>query len=113
METINTARSRKMSSKYVEQQNHYTHGDAIDQFKAAMLEAGIVPPDNIIGDGSLHRFKIDGKLNGWYILHLDGQAAGILGDWKQGIKERWKMTGKFMPLSDFRHKSLKPSANVK
>ena len=71
-----------------------------EQFKTAILESGIAPPDNIIGDGVLHRFKIDGKLNGWYNLHLDGKAAGSFGDWKQGIKVRWKMAGNFKPFTE-------------
>ena len=77
-----------------------------EQFKTAMLEAGITPPDNIIGDGALHRFKIDGKLNGWYSLHLDGKAAGSFGDWKQGIKERWKLNGNFKPFTDAERKAF-------
>jgi len=56
--------------------------DAIFSFKAAMLDAGIQAPDNIIADGSLHRFKIDGKLNGAYVLHLDGTPAGYFQDFK-------------------------------
>jgi len=72
----------------------------IDHFKNAMLETGIAPPDIIIGDGNLHRFEINGKLNGWYVLFLDGKAAGSFGDWKQGRKERWKMEDNFKPLTD-------------
>ena len=72
----------------------------IDHFKNAMLEPGIAPPDIIIGDGNLHRFEINGKLNGWYVLFLDGKAAGSFGDWKQGRKERWKMEDNFKPLTD-------------
>ncbi len=72
---------------------------AIDQFKNAMLDAGVPPPEVIIGDGQLHRFKIDGKLNGAYVIHTDGRAAGYFQDFKQGIKERWKSDGKFQPLS--------------
>ena len=57
-------------------------------------------PDNIIGDGKLHRVKdTHGKLNGAYILHLDNRPAGYIEDFKQGIKQNWKMTG-FIPLSD-------------
>jgi putative DNA primase/helicase len=63
----------------------------IEKFKYAMLNAGINPPDEIIPDGKLHRFKIDGKLNGWYTLHLDGKSNGCFGDWKQGINEKWKL----------------------
>jgi len=73
----------------------------IESFKTAMLDAGIIPPDVVIADGSLHRFKNDqGKLNGWYRLHADGVAAGAFGDWKQHIKERWKMDGAFKKLTD-------------
>jgi putative DNA primase/helicase len=89
------------------QHNNFTHGDAIYQFKNAMLDALGCFPENIIGNGSLHRFKIDGKLNGWYVLHLDGRAAGCFGDWKQGIKCKWKMSGKFMPLSEYQHQTFK------
>ena len=67
----------------------------IESFKNAMRDAGITPPDVIIADGHLHRFKNDkGQLTGWYSLHIDGIAAGAFGDWKLGIKERWKMEGR-------------------
>jgi len=89
-----------------EQQSHYTAGDAIGQFKTAMIEAGITPPDCIIGDGQLHRFKIDGKLNGAYVLHLDGRESGYFQDFKQGIKERWKRSGNFTPLSEFQRQEF-------
>ncbi len=71
----------------------------VQDFKNAMLDAGITPPDNLIGDGKLHRFKIDGKLNGAYVLHLDGRAAGYFQDFKQGIKQNWKLDGDFKPLT--------------
>lgn len=73
----------------------------IESFKNAMRDAGITPPDVIIADGHLHRFKNDqGKLTGWYKLYVDGIAAGAFGDWKLGIKERWKMAGTFKKLTD-------------
>ncbi len=71
----------------------------IDQFKSAMLDNFIQPPDSIIGDGVLHRFKIDGKLNGAYTLHLDGRPAGYFEDFKQGIKVRWKLAGDYKPFT--------------
>jgi putative DNA primase/helicase len=73
----------------------------VDQFKTAMLETIGAAPENIIADGSLHRFKIDGKLNGAYCLHLDGKPAGYFEDFKQGIKTNWKSSVGFIPLSDF------------
>lgn len=81
------------------QQRHYTLGDAKQQFTNAMLDAGITPPETIIGDGLLHRFKTNGKLNGRYVLHTDGRPAGYFQDFKQGIKVRWKMGGDFKPFT--------------
>lgn len=88
------------------QQSNYTHGDAVDQFKAAMRDAGITPPETIIADGSLHRFKIGGKLTGAYVLHLNGRAAGYFQDFRQGIKENWKQDGKYQPLSQFQRRAF-------
>ncbi|MGZ8946420.1 MAG: hypothetical protein ACXW1W_13475, partial [Methylococcaceae bacterium] len=69
------------------------------QFKIAMLAAGIDAPEDIISDGCLHRFKINGKLDGAYVLHETGRAAGYFQDFKQNIKVTWKSTGDFTPLS--------------
>lgn len=80
--------------------------NTIEKFKDAMLTAGITPPDLIVGDGQLHRFKIDGKLNGAYVLHMDSRPAGYFQDFKQGIKQTWKQSGKFMPLSEFQRQAL-------
>lgn len=67
----------------------------IDAFKAAMRDAGIEPPDNILADAILHRFHIaghtQGSRNGAYKLHLDGiKPAGYFEDFKAGIKSNWK-----------------------
>jgi putative DNA primase/helicase len=71
----------------------------IDEFRDAMLNSIGTAPDSIVGDGILHRFKIDGKLNGAYVLHLDGRPAGYFEDFKQGIKQTWKSSSKLQPLS--------------
>lgn len=58
--------------------------DAINQFRQAMTNAGLIPPETIHGDGKLHRFSTDGKpshKNGWHFLHLDGIPWGQAGDW--------------------------------
>jgi putative DNA primase/helicase len=86
---------------------NYTNWDAIQQFKAAMMDAGITPPDLIIPNGKMQRFKIDGKLTGAYILHLDNRAAGYFQDFRQGIKQTWKQSGSFIPLSDFQRQAFK------
>jgi putative DNA primase/helicase len=75
--------------------------DPIEQFKEAMLDSGVNPPNEIIPDGALHRFKIDGKLNGAYVFHLTGRRpAGYFQDFKQGIEQNWKQSGDFKPLTD-------------
>jgi putative DNA primase/helicase len=102
-----TPAGNSRGSKNDIQQQHYITGDAVSQFKTAMLEAGITPPDQIIADGKLHRFKIDGKLNGAYVLHLNGRAAGYFQDFKQGIKQTWKASSNFMPLSEFQRQAFR------
>ena len=66
--------------------------DPIDQFRNAISNAGLTPPEEIIGDGAIHRFSTNGKptnKNGWYILHSDGFAAGAFGDWREGFQQNW------------------------
>ena len=64
----------------------------IDNFKEAMQQAGIAPPNNIQVDGTLHRFHVEGDKprseNGWYVLH-DDPLAGAFGSWKHNISETW------------------------
>lgn len=75
----------------------------IDDFKAAMREAGIEPPKHIIADGVLYRFHVEGHKhgtqNGAYILHLDGvRPAGYFEDHKS-IKVKWKADGPVKPMT--------------
>lgn len=66
--------------------------DPTKQFRAAILAAGLTPPDDIIPDGKLHRFASDGKRGddaGWYVLHLDGVPAGAFGCWREGFTRQW------------------------
>ena len=62
----------------------------INKFAAAMLENGIEHPATIHPDGILHRFKINGKSCGWYVLHGGEYAAGTFGDWATGLKVKWR-----------------------
>lgn len=98
MDRLSTTAANRGSAIH-NQPFNYTHTHSIQQFKNAMLEAGIEAPESIIGDGKLHRFKIAGKLDGAYALHLDGKPAGYFQDFKQDIKKNWKLDGKFQPLS--------------
>lgn len=80
--------------------NANTHADYTDPsraFQSAMLGAGITPPVEIIADGKLHRFHIEGHRhgtqNGAYVLHRDGKPAGWFQDFKSGISGTWKAGG--------------------
>ncbi|WP_232311625.1 toprim domain-containing protein [Thauera chlorobenzoica] len=74
--------------------------DTIDQFRAAMRDAGQSPPDVIEADGQLHRYRVEGdkagSKNAYYVLHLDGRAAGMFGNWKTGLRSTWAADGKRM-----------------
>ena len=66
-----------------------------DQFREEMLNAGVHPPDEIILDGQLRRFRTDNKRtdrSGWYVGHADGICTMIFGDWRQGIEKTIKAT---------------------
>lgn len=60
----------------------------IEQFRDAMLAAGLTPPAEIYDDGKLHRFASNGRHgddSGWYVLHSDGVPAGAFGCWREGF----------------------------
>lgn len=66
--------------------------DPTEQFRGAMLAAGLTPPDEIHDDGKLHRFSVSGKPredSGWYVLHCDGIPAGAFGCWREGLTQQW------------------------
>lgn len=64
----------------------------INQFREAMLSAGLTPPIDIEADGKLKRFSSSGKTdkNGWYVLFPDGIPAGSFGCWQKGFSENWR-----------------------
>jgi len=67
--------------------------DAIEQFRAAIHDAGLHPPEVIEPDGKLHRFASNGRRSddaGWYVFHDDGIPAGAFGDWRGGLSETWR-----------------------
>lgn len=74
------------------------------QFREAMLDAGVQPPDEIILDGQLRRFRTDPKKHdrsGWYVGHADGICTMIWGDWRQGIEQTIKAdTGRKLTVAD-------------
>jgi putative DNA primase/helicase len=65
----------------------------IEQFRDSIRSAGLIPPEIIEPDGSLHRFASNGKRGddaGWYALHDDGIPAGSFGDWRTGLSQTWR-----------------------
>lgn len=66
--------------------------DFKQQFKTAMTQAGITPPDKLIDDGNIHRFPTDEEPwsdGGWYILHNSEQPHGSFGCDLRLIHSEW------------------------
>ncbi|HEY2862778.1 MAG TPA: DUF3987 domain-containing protein [Casimicrobiaceae bacterium] len=62
--------------------------DVQQQFANALARRGIVPPDSLAADGSLHRCDVDGgrgKGDAAYILHLNGVPTGGFQNWRDGL----------------------------
>ncbi|WP_394809302.1 toprim domain-containing protein [Nitrosomonas sp.] len=74
--------------------NNYTTSSIESQFRQTMQASGIHYSGEIIADGKLHRFHIEGHkqgtLNGAYTLHLNGRPAGYFKDYKTGISQTWR-----------------------
>lgn len=71
--------------------------EIIEKFREfASNDQGIELPENIVADGKLHRFRIEGeakgKLSGAYKFHLDGRPAGFVQNFKTDAKANWKYT---------------------
>jgi putative DNA primase/helicase len=67
--------------------------NAVEQFRTAIHNAGLHPPEVIERDGKLHRFASGGKridYAGWYVFHDDNIPAGAFGDWRGGMSETWR-----------------------
>ena len=67
---------------------------SLDQFRQAMADRGIRTDEQLIADGTLHRFHVEGdrrgSKNGWYVLFADGIPAGEFGTWKDGQPHTWR-----------------------
>ena len=63
-----------------------------ERFRNRISETGLLPPDRIIPDGVIHRFRSSpdsNKTNGWYRLHQNEVSVGAFGCWKRDFKEYW------------------------
>lgn len=78
--------------------------DHTHAFAQAMHDAGLTPPSAIKADSSIHRFHVSGDKrgtrNGWYLLHLNGRAAGAFGSWKAGFSSTWAADGEPMSRAE-------------
>jgi putative DNA primase/helicase len=87
----------------------------IDAFRAALRSRAIVPPDEVIADGRLHRSNAAGK-NGSgdaaFVLHLDGIPAGGFENWRDGKGwQTWRF-GRGVPLSAQEREDLRRRADA-
>ena len=60
--------------------------NSYNQFREAIFNAGITPPEFIEADGKLKRFASGDKKNdknGWYVFHNEGIPAGAFGAGKK------------------------------
>ena len=56
-----------------------------EEFLRAIINSCLTPPDTIVADGKLQRFRSEvgsKNENGWYILNLAPKPCGIYGCWK-------------------------------
>ena len=63
-----------------------------ERFRNRISETGLLPPDRIIPDGEIHRFRSSpdsNKTNGWYRLHQNEVSVGVFGCWKRDFQENW------------------------
>ena len=71
--------------------------DILSDFADAVQRHGLTPPDRVVADGKIHRFRSGPErgLNGFYSLtvlpaHKGGDIGfGLIGCWKRGINDRW------------------------
>ncbi|ROO25507.1 toprim domain-containing protein [Salinisphaera orenii] len=88
------------------QNAHYSnHQDTRSALIGAMAAAGVCPsrPAEIVLDGSLHRFHVDGdrrgRLNGWLVGFDDEHPAAKFGSWKTGLVRSWR-SDRYTPMSE-------------
>lgn len=68
--------------------------NALQQFRDALAGRGIVPPADLLADGTIHRCDAEGrggKGDAAYLLYLDGIPAGGFENWRDGLGwENWR-----------------------
>jgi phage/plasmid primase-like uncharacterized protein len=83
-----------------------------EQLINAIVSAGLEPPDRVVFDGKLHRFKTGtkgsskgGDKSGWYVVFGDGVPAGRFGCWRMGFESPWRadLGRTFSPAEEMAH----------
>ncbi|MDZ4323296.1 MAG: toprim domain-containing protein, partial [Alphaproteobacteria bacterium] len=74
-------------------------GNYTQNFIKAMGQAGVSFKENIIEDGTIHRFSTGNKSqkDGWYVFY---GLAGAFGDWRQGLSKTWNLRNAPVPGLD-------------
>ncbi len=71
-----------------------TGADTIAQFRDALAGRGIIPPAELVADGTIRRCDAEGrggKGDAAYLLHMDGIPAGGFENWRDGLGwENWR-----------------------
>lgn len=74
------------------------------QFQHAMHASGIKSDAQVVADGKLCRFHIDGDRpgtkNGWAVLHPGTHPAGAFGSNKTGASGKWRAAGASAPITN-------------
>jgi phage/plasmid primase-like uncharacterized protein len=67
----------------------------IEDFRAAMLQAGLDCRSDIPSDGRLHRFKPEGDKDAcaWFVLFNGDRPAGAFGCWRRQLTQKWHVQG--------------------
>lgn len=75
----------------------YDKAKALQEFHAALLDAGLVLSGPPVMDGELRRVPVQGerpgRKSGAYVGHLDNWPAGYICNWRTGRSEPWKAAG--------------------
>ena len=80
----------------------------ITEFLQAMHQQGIVPTGDILANGTIQRFHVEGdtpnKPNGWAVIHLGAFPGAVFGNWKTGAKHKWQLKTPTTPEERRAHK---------
>ncbi len=66
----------------------------LNSLAAEMRAHGLLPTDDLIVDGEIHRFMVDGEKpgtrNGWYSIHDYPVPVANFGSWRTGERHTWR-----------------------